>query len=171
MAIPQPGSIGVEHGTAWASLAIQWGTRSRYNHTLVCESVQADGSVVVIEAAGGGVRRRSITPDREVWDDFHLTEDQRQVIVREAQRCIGFPYDWHDIASFIWRFNRVKITKKPYPDHPDGRLICSELVAWCLRQAGVDPMPGVAAGEVSPGDIADFMFRHEGSDPTTTSPI
>lgn len=162
MTAPQPGSIGVESGKAWESLAIQWGTRSRYNHVTVCEEVHDDGTVTVIEASGGGVRRRKVPADRDVWDDVEMTAKQRAIIVREAQRCIGIPYDWKDIASFIWRFNRVRITGKPYPDHPDNRLICSELGAWCLRQAGIDPWPGIAAGEISPGDVADWMFRSDG---------
>jgi hypothetical protein len=167
----QPGSIGVESSKHWQSLAIQWGTRSRYNHVVVAETVHDDGTVTVIEARPGGAGRRTVKAEDEVWDDFELSPEQRQTIVRSAQECLGIPYDWRDIAGFIWRFNRVKRTGKPYPDHPDNRLICSELGSWVLRQARVDPVPGVACGEISPGDLADFMFRHEGSDPTTGRPI
>lgn len=171
MSAPQPGSIGVVSEKHWASLAIQWGTRSRYNHVVICESVNPDGTVTVIEARPGGAGRAAYRADGPVWDDFTISAFQRNQIVAAAQQCIGIPYDWVDIASFIWRFNRVKTGSKRYPDHPDNRLICSELGAWCLRQARIDPMPGISAGEISPGDLADFMFRHEGSDPTGDGPI
>jgi len=45
-------------------------------------------------------------------------------------------------------------------DHPDSKLICSELVAWSYREAGVDLFPGVAPGDVSPGDLAEYLVEH-----------
>jgi hypothetical protein len=122
--------------------------------------------VGVIEASGGGVRRRWVRKDRCVWDTMQMSEAKRLVVVESARECINIPYNWWDIAKFALRIGRTarRIPGPPYhydEDFPDKRVICSELASWCLRQAGVDPLPGVRSADISPGDIADFLFRND----------
>lgn len=163
----EPGYIGVQSvpNASWFhrrdAWLIQIGTRSRYNHTAIVRVV--DGNrIQVIEAAGGGVRLRWINGDDPIWIFANpgLTYPQLYEMVTEALCNIGFPYDYRDIAKFIVRFWTGKIPRRTKPDYADDRVICSELVAWCLHKAGVDPWPDRAYGAVSPGDIADYLFQY-----------
>lgn len=159
MAGPQPGDFGVTAGSGWAMWFVRLGTFSRYGHAAVAVETDALGGVTVIEAAGGGARRRRVAPGSFVWSAAALTAQQRHAIVEAATGCLGLPYDWADIIRFIPRFWGARLRKRS-PDHADDRLICSELVVWVYRQAGVDLAPNVAAGDVSPGDLADWITRH-----------
>lgn len=162
---PVVGSVGVVHARAgWLKrfdcYVIQIGTQSRYNHTGIVSRVE-DDMVAVIEAAPGGVRERILEPD-ELPDwrfevDPSISPLQRVQMLAEARRLLGFPYDFMDILKFIFRFftGRMTTTRK---DYSDDRVVCSELVAWCLHVTGIDPWPTTAFGAVSPGDIAEWMF-------------
>ncbi len=162
------GLVGVQHcpHASWShrrdAWLIQIGTRSRFNHAGVAVRTRDDGAVEVIEAAGGGVRRRWVDPADKTWLFVNpgLNQLQRTVMVREAERNLGLAYDYGDIARFVLRFWTNKIPRRARPDYADDRVICSELVAWCLHVAGVDPWPDRAFGAVSPGDIADWLLRH-----------
>lgn len=157
-----PGYIGVQMRPAhWRgpnrdAWFIQIGTRSPWSHAAIAISEVKAGRVHVIEAAGGGVRKRWINPTNGewMWFDFNMSRQQAWRVVHEAYRNMGLPYDYMDIAKFVLRFWTNKIPRRTRPDYADDKVICSELVAWCLYRAGVDPWPDRAFGAVSPGDIA-----------------
>lgn len=167
---PDPGDFGLARGGGTAGYLVRLGTFSRYGHAVICVGQNHDGSVQIIEAAGRGARLRRVQPRDLVWSAFVMTSVQRQTIVKSAQQCIGIPYDYGDIAMFVTRSLGVKVQRLgralrlnqdvSTKDHPDDKLICSELVVWCYRQAGIDLALGIAAGDVSPGDLADFIVRH-----------
>lgn len=164
---PQPGAIGVTSQNNWTAKAIQYGTRSRWNHTAVLERRVGDDKCVVLEANGKEFVRAMHPIDSFEWDLLMLPQVFRDNLLKTQQECLGLKYDYADIASFIWRFNKVRITGNPYPDHPDDRVICSEAVAWGFREAQRrtfgkvvwDFWPGVAAGEISPGDIEQALWH------------
>lgn len=83
-----------------------------------------------------------------------LTEGQRDVITEVSEGCLGRGYDWPSIAGFLFRFFGAKFGYTA--EHPDQKLMCSELVAWSYRMAGVDLFPKKAPGDVSPGDLAQY---------------
>lgn len=162
---PVPGSVAVVHADAgWRhnldAYAIQIGTQSRFNHCAIVSRVILD-RITVVEAMGRGVRERVLHADElPHWRfeaDPTISTAQRLQIVQEAERLIGTPYDYTDIAKFLVRFlvGRVTTEKK---DYADDRVVCSELVAWCLHVAGINPWPTTAFGAVSPGDVAEWMF-------------
>ena len=162
---PVPGSVGVVHVPAgWLHspewYVIQIGTQSRYNHTAIVSWVDGE-DIWVIEAAAGGVRERVLLPEElPNWRfeaDPTISSEQRAQMVLEADRLIGTPYDWMDILKFLVRFFIGRVSSKRR-DYADDRVICSELVAWCLHVAGIDPWPHTAYGAVSPGDVAEWMF-------------
>jgi uncharacterized protein YycO len=138
---------------------VRLGTFSRYGHAAVCTEASDGLAVTVVEAYPGGARARQARADEFVWSSLVLSEGQRRQIVEAAVGCLGLPYDWWDIARFLLRYRRGRLFGVT-PDYADRRLICSELVVWCYRQAEVDLAPGRAPGAVSPGDLADWITRH-----------
>lgn len=172
------GSIGVTHRKGfWThdqdAWFIQFGTQSRYNHTGIVTDVVYDSDtgkpsmVEVIEAAGGGVRKRWLkkgTKAASEWvfeDSEKITPAQREILASEAEKFMGWPYDYKDIAWFIWRFISGKFQQRPAKPQADEKVICSELVSWSMYAAGISPWPEVAFGSISPGDIADWIFCSE----------
>lgn len=157
---PRPGDFGLTRGVGAAMLMVRFGTFSRYGHAAVCVGHDLYGQPVIIEAMPGGARRRSVGEGEFIWSNIPLSDYQRGVITRAAESTVGIPYDWRSIAGFVARFWKVKLWAGTSADHADDRLICSELVVWSYRQGGIDLAPGVAAGDVSPGDLANYLVLH-----------
>lgn len=155
---PRLGDFGLQSGGGRGGYLIRLGTFSRYGHAAVVVSTDP---LQIVEATPGAARRRTCAPDEFVWSRCGLTTAQREVIAAEAIACIGLPYGWNDIAEFVFRFLGAKTRIFPSRDHPDNRLICSELVAYAYRQAGheVAPTPDTAVGDVAPGDLAEHIVR------------
>lgn len=116
--------------------------------------------VMIAEATQHGVRLRDAAEDEFLWSDIPMTEQQQNDIVLYAAGAKGRPYDWRSIAGFVFRFWGAKIRGRS-DDHADDRVICSELVVWAYRAAGLDLFPGVAPGDVSPGDLAEWMLLND----------
>ncbi len=165
------GSIGVTHRKGfWThdqdAWLIQIGTQSRYNHTAIVTTVRP-GAVEIIEAADGGVRKRWIksgTKEAGRWsfeDNDKISLQQREIIASEAEKFLGWPYDYKDILWFVWRFLSGKVRQRPAKPQADQKVICSELVSWSMYSAGISPWPEVNFGSISPGDIADWIFQQE----------
>lgn len=156
MTVPRPGDFGLARGQGAAMFAVRLGTFSRYGHACIVEAVGDGGEIFIIEPMPDGCRRRSARPNEFVWSDVTLSTGQRETIVAYAQTTIGLPYDWAAIAGFVARFWFHKFTGRS-DDHADRRLICSELVVWAYREAGVAIMTGKAPGDVSPGDLDQWL--------------
>lgn len=152
----QPGDFGLAAGGGLSMWWVRLGTFSRYGHACIAEQVYADGRVVVIEPMPKGCRRRIAHAREFVWSDVELSDKQRSDVVAYAQTTLGLPYDWLAITAFLARFWGAKITGRS-DDKADDRLICSELVVWAYRGAGVDLCPGKAPGACSPGDLDQFL--------------
>lgn len=159
---PQGGDFGLTKGKGLAMFVIRHGTASRYGHAAVAltDTVEVDGPprVLIVEAMPDGARIRWVSPHEFVWSNLDLTEQQRRDVVAYAANCVGYPYDWKAILGFVIRVWKAKWSTGS-DDHADDKLICSELVAWAYREAGFDLSPGTAPGDVSPGDLADWLFR------------
>ena len=59
------------------------------------------------------------------------------------------PYGYLDLV-YLWILRRFKVKG---PAYPQSQMICSMLAAGYLRQAGLDPWPGLASCEIAPGDF------------------
>jgi hypothetical protein len=162
--MPRLGDIGVTPGTTWPMRLIRIGTMSRYGHVCIVANEPVDGGQVLIgEAMPDGFRYRWLPAgsDEFVWLDFRLSDEQRAAVGRGLNTAEGIPYDWWSIVLFVLRFWGVKVRGKSN-DHSDDKLICSEAAVWLYRDfADSDLFPGIAPGDVSPGDIADLWFRDE----------
>jgi len=160
MRSPQMGDFGLTKGKGLAMWFIRHATASRYGHAcVVLRFVDgAENHVLIVEAMPEGARARYAHISEFVWSNLHLTDQQRHDVAAYAERCRGLPYDWWAIIGFAIRFWRAKWTTGS-GDHADDKVICSELVAWAYREAGVDLAPGYAPGDVSPGDLAQWLFN------------
>lgn len=140
-------------------LLVKLGTFSRYAHACVAISdTDESGHLWIVEAETQGARLRFIHyTEFELWSDTPLTDEQRQKIADAARSCDGIPYDFWAILGFLVRFWGAK-WRDTTPDHADDKMICGELVVWAYRQAGVDLFPGIAAGDISPGDLRELLY-------------
>jgi uncharacterized protein YycO len=154
--VPRKGDFGLAAGGGAIMRVVRLGTFSRFGHACIAEDVADPAAIVVIEPMPTGCRRRTAHPREFVWSALDLTDEQRDTIVRYATTTVGLPYDWVSIAGFLLRFWGGKL-RLPSSDHPDRKLICSELVVWAYREAGVDLAPGRPPGDVSPGDLDQFL--------------
>jgi hypothetical protein len=171
---PRPGDFGLARGVGLAMAAVRLGTLSRYGHAAVCVGVE-HGNPVVIEAMPNGARRREVTdPGEFLWSALPLSEVERRLVVDRAERCEGLPYDWLAILGFVLRFWWRRATTQSR-DHPDGKVICSELVAWAYQPTLFDMTNGKAApGDLSPGDLLywqlNWHLEHAGEFPVAGVP-
>lgn len=175
----QPGDYGVTPGGGWPMRWVRaWTGHPPFlrpawaGHAALVERVDEAGSptggtapaghpirhltttVHLIEATPhAGVRRRVVAADDPAWrwsaNVADLTDSQRAAIVQRARSVLGRPYDWPSVVGVGLRVLWARYRGYAY-DHPDTRLFCSELVAWCYREAGYDLFPGIAPGTVSP---------------------
>lgn len=154
--VPRPGDFGLAPGGGAAMWAVRLGTFSRYGHAVIAEELTQNSRVQVIEPMPTGCRRRVAEPGEFVWSGLDMHAEQAASIVHYAQKCLGLPYDWPAIAGFVVRFWGAKLRGKS-GDHADDKLICSEMVVWAYRQAGIDLCPGKAPGDCSPGDLDQWL--------------
>lgn len=143
------------------------GDASRFSHAFVCV-----GNGEVVEAMPGGADLTPLSYYTEgpkaavtVFSDLDLTDDQRITIAATARALINTPYNFLDylvIALDHWGI-RPKRLRKYMADR--GHLICSQLVDLCFLRAGVHLFEGVDPGDVSPGDLADYLIRYRRETP------
>lgn len=156
---PLLGDFGLQAGSGWEMWCVRLGTLSRYGHACVAIGTPVDGVVRIVEAMPDGVRIRATDVGEWTWGNVELTDAQRVDIALTATAEEGKPYDWGSIAGFVLRHLGMHLRGRS-SDHPDKRLICSELVAWSYREAGVDLFPGVAPGDIAPGDLGQYLVEH-----------
>jgi hypothetical protein len=159
---PEVGDFGLTKGKGLAMFAIRHLTASRYGHAAICLGMGGGGftgMALIVEAMPDGARTRWVEPDEFVWSNLPLTEVQRNAIYVKALSCVGLPYDWKAIIGFAIRVWKAKWSTGS-DDHADDKVICSELVAWAYREAGFDLAPGVAPGDVSPGDLENWLLKY-----------
>lgn len=146
------------------------GDASRFSHAFIV----ADGGQVVEAMPGGAILtpldyylegpKAAVT----VFSDLALTDIQRAVIVKEARALgpdpatgrpgVGYsPFDYAAIGLDHLGF-RPKWLRRSIAS--SGHMICSQLVDAVLLKAGVHLFAdGRDPGDVTPGDLADFLVR------------
>lgn len=159
---PTLGAFGVQRGAGWEMWVVRLGTFSRYGHACVVTAVDdVARTCSIVEAMPDGVRlRHDVGWDEFVWSHLPLTADEAQAVVVAALAQVSKLYDWPAIAGFVLRWLRVQWLGRS-TEHPDVYLMCSELVVYVYRLAGIDLFPGVAPRDVAPGDLGQFIAEHE----------
>lgn len=150
-----PGDVALARGNDAVGLAIQFGTRSRFNHVrLVTNEVGH-----VLEADPSGAEWGLVHPD-DVVVRPPLTMEQRSRIDGIAAHLHGTPYGFLDCAALgLAQFGLTLPSVTRRVSRPD-RLFCSQLVDYAWFLSGFRAFDdGRVPQDVSPGDIADLAFR------------
>lgn len=162
--LPKPGDIGFSIIGGWIGFWVGLGQYlnmdgSKYSH---CFVVLDDKTVM--EAMPGGAR---IAPLDEylgsaIFIDWEPTDEQRSIIVSEALKLEGIPYNFLNylqlaLARFKiqpkWLVKRIQDSEK---------LICSQLVDEVYRLAGVHMFDdGRLPMDVTPGDILNRYLEKD----------
>ena len=152
---PLAGDYIVFKSTGWAARAIQYGTRSRWNHAAI-----ALGDGFIVEAVPSGIRRTALADydHREyVVGRRHLTSWQRSKVCAYATSRIGAGYGWLDIAALALVALGIRPAWLDNFAANDDRLVCSQLVAYAYAAAG-ERLTDDDAWTVTPGDLADLIL-------------
>jgi uncharacterized protein YycO len=162
---PLPGDFGLTAGSSAAMWVTRIGTLSRYGHACLAldypwTNVDNQRMIRIIEAQPRGARVRNAKVSEFRWSNVILTDEQREKIVERGLQCEGFPYDWPAILGFAARHLGYRLRIIGSKDKPDAKVICSELVVWAYQAGGLDLGQGKAPGDVSPGDLADYLVAH-----------
>lgn len=125
---------------------------TQYQHAFVYV-----GAGKVVQAEPGGADAVDLSyydSEPQLWSKLDLTPEQRSAIGHAAQGYILTPYSFLDYLALalhrlrIWfpgLRNYIKTTR---------HMICSQLVAQCYLDAGVDLFPGEWVGYVTPAMLA-----------------
>ena len=154
---PRVGDYGVVKTNGWVGWLIRVGTVSRWNHAFV---YVGDGTIV--EANPSGIEYSPVSKYENIAWNRHedLSEDTRIAIANNARYLVGKAYSFLTIALIAFRILGVKslanlrILQKFA--EKEG-YICSELVAECYSQSGVD-LCDQPDYRVVPGDLAERLI-------------
>lgn len=160
------GVYGVERDNGWIAACIRLGLRSQYNHAWIFVGAK------VVAAQPGGVRFDDLPPvvNMALADELleHL-EGLRPGIGQEiANQAIWLGdrhggYSFLDIGALALRQFGVNIGFINRHIARTDRMICSQLVDECYKRAGVHLFEGRQSQDVTPGDLADLICKHDWS--------
>lgn len=150
---PAAGDYGVVHTNGFFGKLIRLGTLSRWNHAFI---YIGDGKIIEANPSGVAISPLNKYPAYYVAWNRHeeLTVEQRQIIVEHAKTMVGVSYGFVDIANLAFRILGLKvIANTAIFERISQRygVICSELVAECYKEAGIDFGSPIS---VTPGDLA-----------------
>lgn len=179
MSEPLPGDFGLKREAGPGGLAItvaqvldelaqgHWSRASRYarfDHALLVESVDPDGTVHAIEAWPGGARRNTyrIEDPGMVWSSgrYDLTAGQRAGIVSWAvghlhARYSALAYVRQAVVRLHLPFGRLWLA---HQIEARGEFLCSQYVDAAYAAVGVHLFAdGRAPYDVAPSDLADRL--------------
>lgn len=160
--VPKLGDFGLVRGNHFVSPFVRLGQylngdASLYSHALVVVDPIKGHAV---EAWSSGARLCSLDTYSGliVYSHYDLTDEQRLKISGTALSLIGTPYSFIDYLAialhrfgFDWLDSRVE---------DNSKMICSQLVDYCYRQAGIQLFEdGRMCSDVTPGDLANLLLE------------
>ena len=164
---PKPGDYGIISTNGYIGFLIRLGTFSRWNHAFVyIGEINGFGGGWIVEATTKGVVLSHISKydgipiawnNHEAWGTHsHLSEDEeRKIIITEALKYVGYPYDFRDIIVLGFRCLGLKMprlfTSKLLAN--PKRLICSELIAILYKLAFRGEIVAKLVNLVTPCDL------------------
>lgn len=165
MTVPLPGDFGLVHMGGDSGKLIHLGQWlngdgfADFEHAFLF--VGMGGTIV--EAEPSGAKRAPFHYGNVLWstDKIPLTEEQRIIIVRTADKCVGTPYsaaDYFAIAAKRLKLGPLVPGLKNYVAS-SKHMICSQLVDYCYAQAGVHLFDDNRwPGYVTPGALAELLM-------------
>lgn len=148
----RPGCYGVSHGGGYPGHLIRTATQSWAGHAFVYV-----GNGMIIEGKPPiAVKTSADAHPDAVWNYREtLTDDQRLIIIAQADALIGIPYDWSAFVGFALEIMTHRSGDRLDELFKQDRYrVCSALVADCYLAAGIDIDPVAAVSNlVSPADL------------------
>jgi hypothetical protein len=160
------GVYGVERDNGFVAACIRVGLRSQYNHAWVFVGAK------VVAAQPGGVRFDSVpdVADMAIADELlaHLESIRPGIGQEIANQAIWLgdkhgKYGFLDIGALALRQFGINLGPVNRRIARSDRMICSQLVDECYRRAGVHLFAGRLSQDVTPGDLADLITKHDWS--------
>lgn len=124
-------------------------TSSPYSHA---EIHLYDGIVVSAEATGvlyvDSLKRKNAKID--IFRYLKLTREERLIITAKAHQSVFKPYHYANLLYYPFMTDKqaAKWSK-------NEAYICSENVAWCYKEAGIDLVPESPEAAEDPSDLAN----------------
>lgn len=165
MTVPLPGDFGVVHMGGDSGKLIRLGQWlngdgfADYEHAFVFVGLGG----CIVEAEPSGAKRAPFHYGDVLWSTgkIQLTEAERIIIVRTADKLVGTPYsaaDYFALAAKRLRLGPLVPGLKRYVAS-SKHMICSQLVDYCYQQAGVQLFDdGRWPGYVTPGALAELLM-------------
>src|SRR5690242_14546439 len=159
-----PGDFGLTKIKGWTGIWVslgQWlnGDASRFTHAFVV----VDDNYVIEAQPGGAVLSPLadyLERDDVVFSNMHLTQIQREYIVKRAQELEGTPYSFLDYLAIALMRLGIKADRIVDRVVSSKHLICSQLVTEVYESAGVEIFDdGTDSWMVTPGDLANRLLE------------
>ena len=151
------GDFGIIKSTGIAARLIQIGTVSRWNHAFI---YIGDGKIIEAMPSKGIAISDVSKYSKIAWNQHEgLSEADRIKIVSKAKQLIGKTYGFLDIFILGLRILGLKFLGGKFLEKLAMRqgIICSELVAICYQNAGMD-LINKPEYLVTPGDLAEYLI-------------
>lgn len=159
---PKPGDYGLSIiggplGKAIKIAQAITGDWSRYTHAFI---VLDDGTIMQAMPSGAEIVPLAPLLEKDVvfsrWD---LTDEERAAIVENARALEGTPYGFLDYVALALAHFGIRPERLMKFVRTDSHMICSQLVDYCYRKAGVqlfddDRLPC----DVTPGDLTYTLY-------------
>lgn len=112
-----------------------------------------------VQAEPNGAQLAKCDMTNGVWSTglIPMTDIQRTAIVHWANIYIGTPYGFLDYAVLAAHRLRLPFPGLAHFMASDKTMICSQLVAQCYLNAGINLFPGDWPGDVTPGDLYQLL--------------
>jgi hypothetical protein len=164
------GDILLFHGSSLFARLIQWATRSEFSHVamvlcwdelervMVIQSVEGNGVDTLrfsVLLEGGGRHQLKTSDKIIVARHMALLPEHLPALADFATKRLGAPYSWGSIMKIALRVlaGWVNVRLAPLTISAD-EYICSEFVAECLAQAGLQ-VRWDGLGFIAPSDYLD----------------
>ena len=135
-----------EYASFTSALIMEF-TRSPYSHV---EVYMGDGWTVSAEAYGLTFQDHCNTAFIDIMRlKSGLTRQQRGIVMESAYRSLAKPYEYLGLIGFPFGGEKAAVRRSS-----NEAYICSEVVAWCYKEAGIDLVEDRPEAIEAPADIA-----------------
>jgi hypothetical protein len=158
------GVYGVERDNGWIAACIRLGLRSQYNHAWIFVGAK------VVAAQPGGVRFDDVpsVADMAIADELLAYLEKLRPGIGQEIADIAIllgdkagPYNFLDIGALALRQFGVNLGFINRRIARTDRMMCSQLVDEVYKRAGVHLFSGRLSQDVTPGDLADLICKHD----------
>ena len=135
-----------EYASFTSALIMEF-TRSPYSHV---EVYMGDGWTVSAEAYGLTFQDHCNNAFIDIMRlKSGLTRQQRGIVMESAYRSLAKPYEYLGLIGFPFGGEKAAVRRSS-----NEAYICSEVVAWCYKEAGIDLVEDRPEAIEAPADIA-----------------